>query len=67
MRKEKRLDCLFCGGPIKNPRAGKDYCSDKCRWRYNNNQKKKELRAFAEDMLLSLKRNGLISEEVTLK
>jgi hypothetical protein len=59
--------CLYCGLEILLKRKGKKFCNKKHRWLFHNLSQKNQLRAFAQDMLASLKRHGLIDEGVTLK
>lgn len=55
----RRENCLYCNDPIRKPRLGKDFCSDKCRWKWNNNQKKKALERVARKFIGFLKEEGL--------
>jgi len=55
----RRTECLYCTGPIKRPRLAKDFCSDKCRWKWNNNQKKKMMERTFRKIVGFMKEEGL--------
>ncbi len=63
MEANTHKSCPVCGFPIYG-KAGKKFCSDACRTRYNNQIKKQELTAVAGINNILLKNRRILEEAI---